>query len=321
MIKNKKWFLGLIALLLIAIPFLSLILVGRLRLITTFESILSQCQVVAPPEKGLFINGSFVEFEQKRWMALRKIEGRNSFIHLASELNGELREGVRLDLGSAHAEDPRLIVFKGQLVVVYNDLVGPLRRVHLAFLQKTDDRFAVEKIQLLSLEGAMQDSEKNWVPFVYGSGLYFIYQTAPWTVLEWHPDGLCTLFAQKDFSLPNLRGGTPAVQIGDEYLSFFHIRSGTTRSYISWNRNIYLMGAYTFDAKPPFFPKRVTVNPLSYPGAYSLLTNYRKTLYPAGLIEKSDSFLVSLGINDDRTEIVTLRKSDLFAALKELKSQ
>ena len=126
------------------------VLFGRLRLISSFEYLLTSPKVIDNGQDGLFTNGSFAEFEHERWMAVRKMEGKQSFIYLAKEEEGMLHSLTKLDLNSVHAEDPRLLVFRDQLLVVYNDFVGPFRRVHLAFLQKTPAGWGVEKKQLLS---------------------------------------------------------------------------------------------------------------------------------------------------------------------------
>jgi len=290
---------------------------GNLRLIPHFNPILQFSKCLEVSATGLFVNGSVAEFGGKRWVALRKIEGKKSFIYVTEEKDGVCVAPFKLDLQTEHAEDPRLIVFQEQLVVVYNDLIGVNRRMHLAFLKENG---TVAKIQLLLKEGPLLKTEKNWVPFIHEKQLYFIYKASPWTILEWQPDGICRLTAETAISIPtqygSLSGGTPAIRVGDEYISFFHHRFGSTRSYASWNRYIYLIGAYTFEASPPFRLKKVTSAPLSYPGAYNLFTNPKKILYPAGLLETADALLLSVGVNDERTELLLLSKAAFLEVLE-----
>lgn len=301
------------------IIYLGLVLFGRLRLVPSFDFILNQPKRVELKLEGPYTNGAIADFQNGQYIALRKIEDHNSSIWLAKKQGDDVKEITKLSLRSTFAEDPRLIVYNNQLVVVYNDLVDRSRRMHLAFLTLDNETFEVQKIQALKKEGAEKNTEKNWVPFVFEDQLYFVYETQPWTILKYEQDGTCSVFKSTDILIPGetpyLSGGTPAVQIGDEFVSFYHIRSGVTRSYISWNRYIYLVGAYTFEAKPPFDLKKLTVRPLSYRGAYNLNDNPKKILYPVGLIEQKDHFELSLGVNDDRTEIVHVDKEKLFSLM------
>ena len=304
---------------LFVILYLGLVLFGRLRLIPSFDFVLNGSKRVELNIEGLYTNGSIANFKNGQYIALRKIDHQNSSIWLAKKEGENLKGAISLPLRSLHAEDPRLIVYKNQLVVVYNDLVGNFRRMHLAFLTLEDEGIQVQKIQMLKKEGEEKNTEKNWVPFCHADQLYFVYETYPWTILKYEEDGVCTIFKSLDILIPgetpHLSGGTPAVKVGDEFVSFYHIRSGLTRSYVSWNRYIYLVGAYAFDANPPFRLKRMTVRPLSYRGAYNLTDNPKKILYPVGVIDQGDHFEVSLGVNDDRTEIVHVDKEKLFSLM------
>ena len=304
---------------LFVILYLGLVLFGRLRLIPSFDFVLNGSKRVELNIEGLYTNGSITNFQNSQYIALRKIDHQNSSIWLAKKEGENLKGAISLPLRSLHAEDPRLIVYKNQLVVVYNDLVGNFRRMHLAFLTLEDEGIQVQKIQMLKKEGEEKNTEKNWVPFCHADQLYFVYETYPWTILKYEEDGVCTIFKSLDILIPgetpHLSGGTPALKVGDEFVSFYHIRSGLTRSYVSWNRYIYLVGAYAFDANPPFRLKKMTVRPLSYRGAYNLTDNPKKILYPVGVIDQGDHFEVSVGVNDDRTEIVHVDKEKLFSLM------
>ena len=317
-----KWFIFYFALGLVTFCYLFLVLFGRISSFSSFDNLLKDPKTIRLFEAGIFTNGAFIDFQGEQWMALRKIDKDRSYIYLGNYSHEIVSNLKRLFLRSEHAEDPRLIVYKGQLVCVYNDLKMGQRRMHLAFLKKEGNSYQVEKIQSLTKEEVQKNTEKNWVPFVHDDKLFFLYETNPWTVLEYHEDGHCTIFTKKELLIPGetpkLSGGSPAIKCNGEYVGFFHIRSGITRSYISWNRYVYFVGAYAFDSKPPFLLKRMTVKPLSYKGAYHLLKNPKKILYPVGVLDKGEDLFVSMGVNDDRTEVVRVSKEALFCSMVDL---
>ncbi len=318
-----KWFFFYFVLGLCAVCYLFLVLFGRVSAFSSFDNLLHEPKEVTLFEEGHFTNGAFVDFEGGQWMALRKIDKGNSYIYVGNFSHDMVSNLKRLFLRSQHAEDPRLFVFKDQLVCVYNDLIQGQRRIHLAFLQREGQGLVVQKIQALTKEGGLKQTEKNWVPFVHHDKLYFLYETNPWTVLEYQDDGYCKILTKQELFIPGetpkLSGGTPAVECNGEYVGFFHIRSGITRSYVSWNRYVYFVGAYAFDSSPPFLLKRLTIKPLSYPGAYHLFKNPKKILYPVGIRQNSDNFFVSMGVNDDRTECVKIPKEALFSTMVEVR--
>lgn len=304
---------------LILLCYLFLLLFGRVCAFSSFDNLLQDPKEITIFDEGHFTNGSFVDFEGSQWIALRKIDKDKSFIYVGSYSNEIISNLKRLYLRSEHAEDPRLFVLNNELVCVYNDLIQGKRRIHLAFLKKEGQGFQIRKIQKLTKEEGLKQTEKNWVPFVSKDKLYFLYETNPWTILEYHEDGYCTILTRKELFIPGetpqLSGGTPALECNGEFVGFFHIRSGITRSYVSWNRFVYFVGAYAFDIHPPFLLKRMTVKPLSYTGAYHLFKNPKKILYPVGIRQNGEDFFVSMGVNDDRTECVRISKNSLFSRM------
>jgi hypothetical protein len=319
---GKGWFAPVFALCLIMVAYLGLVFFGRLRLVSAFDTNFSAPSVLDVGSKGQFLNGAVIEFKEKKVIALRQIEDKQSYIHVGCVIGDKVFNLKKMDLKSDFAEDPRLFIYNDQLVVIYNDLIDDCRRMHLAFLGALEDGFFVKRICKLEKNGSMRKTEKNWVPFVHAGELYFIYQSSPWTVLKFHDSGMCDIVSETSILIPGetpiLSGGTPAIEQNGEFLSFFHIRSGATRSYLSWNRYIYLVGAYTFEGTYPFRLKKITIKPITYKGAYNLFNNPKKILYPVGLVDKGSCYEVSLGVNDARTEVVTIAKEELDSLLSPL---
>lgn len=172
--------------------------------------------------------------------------------------------------------------------------------------------------------------EKNWTPFEYpeqSGNLYYIYTTSPYQIIkvgnvnnkleskilpiiEHRIDDVW----QKD-AWGEIRGGSPARLVDGVYITFFH----------SWKRHTgcwyYVMGAYAFEAKPPFKVLAITPHPIIFDEMYSAPHRIKKlhALYPAGFaIErkgKKTLLHVSCGENDTSIRIVTIDKKALFRAM------
>jgi len=78
--------------------------------------------------------------------------------------------------------------------------------------------------------------EKNWMPFVVGDGLCFVYACRPFTVLWWDPVAgrpREILRTKTDHRFAGLRGGSQGLPVDDGYLFVVHEvrRSSTVRHY------------------------------------------------------------------------------------------
>lgn len=139
---------------------------------------------------------------------------------------------VIVDAGTL-LQDPRLIEHQGRLWLYYdhyrpgqpNRMV--LVELDLATLQPKG------AVRPLLLTGSRQRTEKSWLLFVHADELYAVYRMVPHVILHldlslpdavlcrpvhrvtWEDGGYAQRYGE-------LRGGTPPVQIGDYYYSFFH---------------------------------------------------------------------------------------------------
>lgn len=119
---------------------------------------------------------------------------------------------------------------------------------------------------------------KNWVPFIYSGELHLISDISKMTVAKLTDSVLpTTVFdmtiqikhvIQSDTSdcegidwnhnYGSMRGGSPALKIGNEYLAFFH--SNDDRYCGARN---YYMGAFTFTSIPPFKLTKISRYPIA----------------------------------------------------------
>lgn len=248
------------------------------------------------------------------------------------------QEFQKIELSNDYTEDPRALWVGDQLFLVYNalDLEGLKgRTMCLANI----DPSTYKANYTTTIDMNLSWVEKNWPPFAYGPpaedpNLFFEYQIIPRKIISL-PDpqkneilnitlprkvAYMSLFWEKIWG--QIRGGTPAVKIGDEYLAFFH-SAFTERSGFWW----YVMGAYTFQAEPPFALTGISTRPILFRGIFDTpianTAEFRKrVIFPSGfVIEKQDGkelIHLACGENDSGIKIVTLDKEVLLNNLHRL---
>lgn len=230
----------------------------------------------------------------------------------------------KLNTKSKYSEDPRIVKIKDTYYLSYNDLLStPIycRSIHIAKWNPESQKLS----QITNLDQHIQPIEKNWMPFEYTSGgntsLHFVYSMYPHKILhvqdpkknivqhltfEGNP-GLQKITWTDRWG--KVRGGTPAKLIDNEYLAFFH--SSFTENDTVW----YVMGAYTFEAKPPFRIKSISSYPILFKGIYDTVhcntANHKlRCIFPSGfVVEKKNNrtiLHVSCGENDSAVKMVTI---------------
>lgn len=237
------------------------------------------------------------------------------------------------------AEDPRVIVLDDTPYVIYNAAVhtgtSRGRRMFVARLSinandVTQPAVALDVAKEIHLvhPGFGTRVEKNWTPFVYEGALHLIYQTNPSRVYRLDMDTLddpgspwavAHFVSQSeqhaDFSFGPMRGGTPALYCPelDQYLSFFH---GTRDANFGIGRQCYyMMGAYTFDTKPPFNITSLTQDPFDIPEPDARPVGSSRVVYPQGFVADGNTFVISYGRNDVSIFLLTLSKQGVFDRL------
>lgn len=161
--------------------------------------------------------------------------------------------------------------------------------------------------------------EKNWLWFDHDGMPMFVYQNTPHVVVEM-PDFMRVKAVHKTnvenpyWMHGEIRGGTPPVRIGEEYLSFFH-------SSLPWvhQKRRYHMGAYCFEAKPPFKITRSTLLPiLSGSRNDPWFQGLPLVVFPCGSIIRNGEWTVSLGVNDCDSAWVKIPHERLMDSMKRL---
>lgn len=227
----------------------------------------------------------------------------------------------------SQSEDARVLWYKGELYLVFNDNFDDLypsvrerRDMYVAKLSYSDKRFSLGQPLKLTHEQKYisQFCQKNWVPFVSEDKLLLAYQLNPHEILE--PDssnGNCRpVYETKTLTLwqwGQLRGGTPAQIVDGEYLAFFHSSCG---AYSEGQPMLhYVMGAYTFNPKPPYEITKMSSCPIQAKDFYSKTTQAKKVIFPGGFAVSGNHIHLAYGRNDCEIWIATLDKTLLQESL------
>lgn len=284
-----------------------------------------------------YFNTSIIDRPDGEWMVTRKAEGfdfqrmgENSLVAFKLDENRKpvmfcpihLRTNSYKD---QHFEDPRITWVGDKMLLsyctfqIFNRERYSGAHQQVAFLNdsfvpegKWDPIYGDNGGSILTGTGP----EKNWVWFEHGSALHMIYNTEPHQVVRWNGHDVADVYEQDmpEWAYGHKRGGTPPVRIGDEYLCFFH--SSTT-----WRekKRRYHMGAYTFEAKPPFKPTRCTVKPLL---SGSIEDPWREGLplvvFPCGSIHKRGHWVVTMGVNDFCTAWIEIPHIELELKMEKI---
>lgn len=229
-------------------------------------------------------------------------------------------------------QDPRLISLNGRLYIVYNNHLKTvvdreIRRMLVAEVLSRDGKFYVEKSDIfMHFEGEqLTRTEKNWVPFDYQGNLFLAYSLTPHRIL--HPvlgtefcASVCASETPSCWDWGVLRGGTPALKIGNEYLAILH-SSKNMPTLHSGGKTIlhYFMGAYMFSAEPPFHITRISPEPIVaknfYNGPAYKTWKPLRVVFPCGLVSTGPYLWISYGKQDHEVWVVKVDREKLLSTL------
>lgn len=313
----------------------------------TQDFVLSTQQIFIPEYPHAF-NPSIIRWKGTLLMSFRYIAGASS---TGIDCSAESRIGLVLlnddftpqsevqildlckDTPFSRPEDARLLISGGNLYLVYNDNIDEVCslggfRMHIAELGYDGEQFCIfhqERLTHFQQELPWR-REKNWVPFDFQGSLLMAYSLAPHEIL--FPilgTETCTMVAwsnvEVNWKWGELRGGTPAVFIGDRYLSIFHSSKEMISNHSDYEVSLhYFMGAYTFSPEPPFQIKEISPEPIIGKGFYkgAKYPPYWKAVnvvFPCGLLWEGPYIWVAYGRQDHEIWIAKIDKQQLLNSL------
>ncbi|MCL4361237.1 hypothetical protein M1446_02675 [Candidatus Dependentiae bacterium] len=304
------------------------------------DFVLETKQIIIPEFPGAF-NASIVRWQDSLLMCFR-VRDNNSistfefgFVWLDDDFNPISTSKILQIYGDPSSyrqnQDARLIVVKNKLYILYNNFIkiaedNVSRRMFIAELHCDKEKFFIENPTCLQPINKMSKRwEKNWVPFNYNNNLLLAYSLAPHNILNPSLDtGKCETESSThsfvNWKWGELRGGTPALLDGDQYIAFFH-----SSTYLATEQSggkkmqHYFMGAYTFLPKSPFEIAHISPKPIIGKNFYSGPTyNTRKPLrvvFPMGCIANEDYIWITYGRQDNEMWVAKLDKKKLYESL------
>jgi len=244
-----------------------------------------------------------------------------------------------IDTEKTRPEDPRLFYLDNQIYLLYTywSKQGPQCRQELGILDREGMFINKQKIAY-----GPQRIQKNFTPFIYThnneTSLNFVYLFNPLEIVTLDSNNLKCIRQDQNPSqniLSNweniwgqIRGGTPALLVDNEYLAFFHSCFTDKNKTIWW-----VMGAITFEGFPPFNITKISKHPIiasdfyTYPICPSAFCYARKDknfkiLFPCGYtIEHSENktlFHIVCGENDSAIRMITIDQNELYKNMIEI---
>lgn len=280
-----------------------------------------------------YFNCGLVERPDGLWLMARRsvwktrlIFGMNDIV--AFKLGGERglvpQIGYRVKFVNTNAneqyEDPRAIHYAGKTYLGCCNFVWYRTKkwtgAHQIFVvcddkwdvkQRYDPVYGKNKSGL----GLNTGHEKNWLWFFHDDKLNLIYGAHPHTVVEFDNRLQMVVERRTQNTLPwnfgEIRGGTPPMRVGGEYFTFFHSSLPWTQRY-----RRYYMGAYAFEAKPPFAITRITQQPLLTGSQNDYWVDTKPlVVFPCGAVLRSQNWLVTMGVNDLKCGWIEIPHRDL----------
>lgn len=269
-------------------------------------------------------NPTLIEQEGKRFLITRKarIIGQNRWINsLASREIGpgmKVSNPVEIQMRSRvqQYEDPRAFRFRdGWHIGCANYIDTSLFPVHQSVHRIDFDGAQWREGIRLDIEyRGNGDSvktgtrhEKNWTFFDDFGRLKLIYQAAGHHEVA-DADGLDVhRTTAPTWAFGELRGGSNPILVGSEYWCFFH----SSTPWVQPQRR-YHMGAYAFEASPPYRITRMSRSPI-LSGSQAEPRRFRGPLvvFPCGALIDSGIWTVVFGINDEECGWIQIPHSEL----------
>ncbi len=279
-----------------------------------------------------YFNCGIVNWRGDDWLITRRRAeqsgppGRNTIVAWKLVDNQPQRDYpvlIRPVFSGENWEDPRITVVDGKLLLSWcNFRWNSLAHQCVGYLT---DRWFVPYVvrpeygrngsHLLGNSG----HEKNWTWFQHDGIPHLLYSTVPHMVCETRGFQVSrehsTLGSGYMWSKwGEMRGGSPPVRIGDEYWCFFHSSS-------KWvpPRRRYHMGAYAFEAKPPFKVTRISKKPiLSGSEADRRNPGAPVVVFPCGSLLRNGEWLVVGGSNDCQCFWTRIPHEELLGTMRKL---
>lgn len=268
-------------------------------------------------------NSCIFQFNQKTYILTRNFVKllRNVSVNKLRLYEFETMKEIDLIINSTYEdeqyEDPRAFVHNNRLYVSCAiHIYGDRSLIHQKILVFDENFKHVDSISIRygkNGKSILENTgvEKNWTFFVQDDKLMCIYKISPHTVLhlDWDGTVICEYKTHFDVKskwiLGECRGGANPILKDGFYHSFFH-------SSVPWKRTRrrYVMGKYSFEPIAPYRIVNISTEPILWGNESDqmILPNDNPlVIFPCGaIIDDKNRFVVSFGLNDEKTGIITI---------------
>jgi predicted GH43/DUF377 family glycosyl hydrolase len=288
----------------------------------------------------LYFNPTVCEINGERWLIVRNCTidphrqpPYNSFSKLTryclndTEVIRATEKDIPLPLGRTNKEqweDPRIFNTGRKLWLTCTNFIQGKTYAHQT-MAVLDHLWNIQGVNhpVYGKNGhelwANTGHEKNWTWFFHDGAPHLIYNIEPHTVLKC--DAGASVVEKYESAIEKdiwrhgqRRGGSNPVRVGDEYFAFYH------SSTPWWNgRRRYYMGAYAFEAKPPFRITRSTTIPLLYGSAHNRrVLEFPLVIFPGGSTynEETKEHFIVFGVNDFQSGWIKIPHDDLIGLMR-----
>jgi predicted GH43/DUF377 family glycosyl hydrolase/glycosyltransferase involved in cell wall biosynthesis len=268
-----------------------------------------------------YFNSSIVNVKGNNYIFARhcKITGakkRNRIALFFADTYEEIPLPIKDEVEQEQYEDPRVMVDSGYIYIGCANYTRGSKHIHQKLLVLDTDFNHIDNIHI-SYDGNMESCvsntkhQKNWTYFMHDGRLMCVYKMYPHTVLEINKhtgavknEYISHIDIQKKWKWGDPRNGTNPVYKDGQYHSFFH-------SSLPWRdpKRQYFMGGYRFNPTPPFDITYIDSNPILWGNESDprvLEHESPVVIFPCGMIIKDNRFVVSFGLNDEKTGIITI---------------
>jgi SAM-dependent methyltransferase len=283
-----------------------------------------------PPDNYLPMNPSIINWGGRLWMIQRTvnyritpsghydmrgddaIRTRNWLLTLSDDLSVETANEIlppvdmpnplyKLVIGF---EDCRLFVWREQLwcssTVRELNQAGYCQIVLARIDAQSDGNYRFADYKVIHPQGIDLAHQKNWMPLVVGDDLRFIYSSDPVRVIDDHGKTIC--LRPSPVASDSFRGGSQAITFDDGWVAIIH-QSVTMHD----NRRRYLHRFVKYDKD---------FNLVGYTESFYI--SKLGIEFAAGLARHpvTDDIVVSFGIDDRESWMVTFKESNVRAAFQ-----
>jgi predicted GH43/DUF377 family glycosyl hydrolase len=247
------------------------------------------------------------------WKNTLKLFQLNNEFEFIKEIPFEIKDEFK----NEQYEDPRVLFFNDKYYVSCVNYIPKVSKyAHQKILIFDKDFNHIDNLHLDYCGNGYSTnfneiSQKNWTWFVHENKLMMVYKMQPHTVVEIDLEEKEVVNEYRTFNkfidtwlYGEPRMGSNPIYKDGYYHNFFH-------SSLPWKgpKRQYFMGYYKFEACPPFKIVEMSEEPILCGNGKNERVLPKLSpivIFPCGAIERDGQFIVSYGINDEKTGIIKI---------------